>query len=305
MAKDELSVALAELRAETESIRLSAARRIRKHAGELTAESEAVVREAFAEESVPWVRGVLAEILAIGAPPVGEEVTIAAPRWDERIEGTSPEVARQAINHSTRKVLHEVAGVVGRARLAAGTDFGEDYPDSETDRQLRYLSDVCGGLRKLADATVNPSGEEFDLDTELRYLAKSVADDLFIEIRVEGPANFMVKADRALLGIAIRNLLTNAAEATEAVHPNGDRAVQLTWGESSDGVHVSVIDRGPGPPAFLARTSRPGISTKVGHPGYGLATASEAMRGIGGEVRLSRNNRGGATAVISWPSADA
>src|SRR6476646_9905687 len=58
MAKDELSVALAELRAETESIRLAAARRIRKHAGELTAESEAVVREAFAEESVPWVRGV-------------------------------------------------------------------------------------------------------------------------------------------------------------------------------------------------------------------------------------------------------
>lgn len=293
--------ALGSLRAESETRRLAAARTVLEHASELSDEAQKTVSEAFAKEDVPWVRGILAEALAVGAPELDEGVVIAAPSWDEQIEGADPEVARQAINTSTNRVLHEVAAVVGRVRVAAGEDF-EGFPGTETERQLKFLSDVCRGLRTLATATDNPQIEEFDLCAELRQLAADVSAELVVEIRVEGPGPvFMIRADKTLLRLAVSNLLLNAAEATESLREKDERAVLLTWGTSADSNHVSIIDRGPGPAPFLTIRRRVGVSTKVGHPGYGLATASEAMRTLGGEVLIRRNDRGGATAVISWP----
>jgi len=301
---DELRRALDDLKAEPESIRLSAARLLQQRASDLSREAEREVREAFAVEPVPWVRGALAQTLAADAPPLETGVTIPAPRWDEQVEGAKPEVARRAINISTRRVLHEVSAVVGRSQVAAGIDLGDDYPGSETYKQLTYLSELCEGLDTLANATVNPKLDEFDLRALLLELAARIERDFIASIKVEGPKDFMVIADKALLGLAIRNLLVNAAEATESLNAADDRVVLVTWGVSAEGsVHISVIDRGPGPASFLASTTRAGVSTKVGHSGYGLATSSEAMRGLGGEVRISRNDRGGATVVVIWPGA--
>jgi len=300
---DKVVRALARLRSESESTRLEAARELRENTTDLSGEAQAEVGAAFAKEDVPWVRGVLAEILALGVSELDEPTAVAAPRWDEEIEDAAPEVARQAVNVSTNRVLHEVAAVVGRARVAAGEDFA-NFRGSETERQLQFLSDVCNGLRVLASATSNPQIEEFDLRAELIALADRVSTTLEVPvpIRLEGPGPvFMVRADRTLLDLAIRNLLANAAEATESLDAPGERAVTITWGISGDSIQISIIDRGPGPPPFLATRSRVGVSTKVGHPGYGLATASEAMRSLGGEVFIRRNDRGGATALIRWP----
>ncbi len=300
---DDVAGALVRLRSESESTRLKAARELREKATGLSAEAQVAVGTAFAKEDVPWVRGVLAEILALGVGELDQLTAIAAPRWDEEIEDAAPEVARQAVNISTNRVLHEVAAVVGRARVAASEDFA-DFRGSETERQLQFLSDVCDGLRVLASATGNPQVEEFDLRAELSALAARVSASLEVPvpIRVEGPGPvFMVRADRTLLDLAIRNLLANAAEATESLDTPAERAVTITWGISGDSIQISIIDRGPGPPPFLATRSRVGVSTKVGHPGYGLATASEAMRSLGGEVLIRRNDRGGATALIRWP----
>jgi C4-dicarboxylate-specific signal transduction histidine kinase len=98
----------------------------------------------------------------------------------------------------------------------------------------------------------------------------------------------------------LRNLIVNAAEATDTLE-GYDRVVVVTWGVSGKSVQIAVIDRGPGPAPFLAQSTRAGLTTKIGHSGYGLATASEAMRSMDGEVQLSRNERGGATALILWP----
>ena len=78
------------------------------------------------------------------------------------------------------------------------------------------------------------------------------------------------------------------------------RSIVLTWGISAEGIHVTVIDRGPGPPQLLGRVHSAGVSTKEGHPGFGLATASEALRSLGGSVEIQRNDRGGATVVLTW-----
>ncbi|MGH2941050.1 MAG: ATP-binding protein [Solirubrobacterales bacterium] len=303
MEDDDLKTALEDLKGASETQRLKGARFFQERATAiLDAKVEAAVREAFAAESVPWVRGPLLEVLAAGEPELENGVTIDAPRWDERLETVDPDLARQVLHLTAERMLHEVSSVVGRARLAAGDEMGSDYHASETASQLRFLSNVCTGLRTLSGATNAPAIAEFDLSANLRDLAGSVAGDLLFPIHVEGPGPFMVLCDWTLLHLAVRNVLVNAVEATQSVGPSDPtRAIVLTWGISPGGTHVTVIDRGPGPSRALARIGRAGVSTKPGHTGYGLATASEALRSLGGTVKLHRNDQGGASVVLSWP----
>ena len=301
MAESELDKAVGGLRSKTETQRLEAARTVLREADPLSVAVENAVRDALAVESVPWVRGVLAEILSrnVAEPQLG--ATISAPRWDDQLEAVDSDLARQVLNTSTRRILHEVASVVGRANLAATTEFGPPYAESQTRRQLEYLIDVCQALRTLATATQTPTTSEFDLSERLESLAETMGQDFLFPIHADGPSPFVVFSDWNLLQLAVRNILTNAIEATLSLRsPEAGRAVVLTWGSTVDGSHITVIDRGPGPPRFLLTMGQSGVSTKEGHPGYGLATASEAMRSLGGSLSISRNERGGATLVMSW-----
>jgi signal transduction histidine kinase len=299
---ERLRRALETLQATRETDRLAAARSITRLGCELSPEDYRAVQQALARETVPWVRGALAEIVAASDHGIVDAgVAVPAPSWDADLEGLDPAEARQVINTSTKRVLHEVSAVVGRAKLAASADLGTGYADSETARQLEFLSDVCAGLRTLSAATQVPELVEFDLAQELVELARSVADEMICPVRASGHGPFIVTSDKRLLRVAVRNILINAVEATLAVGAADEsRAVTLTWGVSADGFHATVIDRGPGPPGFLAAIRKPGVSTKEGHPGFGLATASEAMRSLGGSVQIRRNDRGGATVVLAW-----
>ena len=305
MPSDEVAAALAGLAAPRESDRLAAARAIQRLVRPPAPDVAQAVSEALAVENVPWVRGTLADILAmLAGTSLDEGVAVPAPSWDGELEGLEPDEARQVINTSTKRVLHEVAAVVGRAKLAATGDLGNAYEGSETARELEFLSDVCAGLRILSAATQVPKLVEFDLSNELKDLAAAVAKERLCPVHANGPAPFVVHSDRGLLRVAVRNILLNAVEATLSVGAvDESRAVMLTWGMSAQGYHATVIDRGPGPPQFLGAIRTAGISTKRGHPGYGLATASEAMKSLGGSVELRRNDRGGATVVLSWKDA--
>jgi C4-dicarboxylate-specific signal transduction histidine kinase len=209
--------------------------------------------------------------------------------------------ARQSLNISARRVLHEVSAVVGRVSVAAREELGEHYSRSETARELAFLTDVCKGLRTLGSATETPSLAEIDLSDQLKKLAATITEEHICRVLVTGPTPFVVTSDWALLSLAANNVLVNAVEATLQTGPADERPVRLTWGSSSDGVHITVIDRGPGPPSFLAHPRRAGLSTKDGHPGYGLATSSEAMRSLGGRVLVQRNDLGGTSVILSWP----
>jgi signal transduction histidine kinase len=301
MSDERLEQALNDLVATTETARLTAARAILDLMGELSPRIDAGVREALARESVPWVRAVMLQILAKSGPALETGILVSAPSWDEQLNSVDMDVARQVVNMSTTRVLHEVSAVVGRAKLAARAELSGDYRGSETVRQLEFLSEVCAGLRTLASATQSPTLAEFDLSQELGELARAVSEERICPILASGPAPYIVVSDRGLLCLAVRNILLNAVEATVSVGPADEsRAIVLTWGSSPGGSHATVIDRGPGPPQFLVATRSAGVSTKEGHPGYGLATASEAMRSLRGAVKIQRNDRGGATVVLSW-----
>lgn len=299
---DEVAALLAGLSAESYSERLSAARALRAMNADISSDADRRIREVLAIETVPWVRGVLSDILqSTGSDPLHDGVAIPVPVWDDRLAGFEPELAREAITLATSRVLHEVAAIVGRAKLAAADDLGDDYQGSWTERELSFLADTCQALRRLNSATKVPAPEEFDLKDELTRLASTIEAEVLCPVHANGPGPFIVVADRALLLLALRNVIINAVEATLSAGPaSGSRPVVVTWGTNARGVHVSVIDRGPGPPPFLAGIKTAGVSTKDAHPGYGLATASEALKSMNGTVEVRRNDRGGATVVLSW-----
>ncbi len=297
----ELDVARDKLRSSSSPLRAWAARSILAIDGDLPAAVDVEVRQALSKEELPWVRGVLLEVLEKGSPGFGEGVVVPAPSWDQELDDVPAEVARQSLNTSARRVLHEVSSVAGRLNVVAREELAERYGGSETARELTFLTAVCKGLRTLASATEVPTHTEFDLSAELAELAATVTRELVCDVLAAGPAPFMVTSDWSLLSLAVNNILVNAAEATLLTGgPVGERPVSLNWGSSANGAHITVIDRGPGPPAFLARPTSGRVSTKEGHPGYGLATASEAMRSLDGKVLVRRNDLGGTSVILSW-----
>jgi signal transduction histidine kinase len=295
----------ADLRSKSGPARAGAARAILGVGGELPAALDVEVREALTSEDLPWVRGLLLEILEAGSPAFAEGVVVPAPSWDQPFEGVPPELARQTLNTSARRVLHEVSAIVGRLDLAARDELGTGFGGSETARELAFLQAVCKGLRTLASATEAPTLTEFDLGDRLSEVAQTITQNYVCPVLAAGPAPFTVTTDWALLSLAVNNVLVNAAEATLLTGPTDGRAVRLNWGSSAAGIHATIIDRGPGPPSFLAKQPKTRVSTKEGHPGYGLATASEAIHSLGGDVLVQRNDLGGTTVILSWPDTQA
>jgi signal transduction histidine kinase len=297
----DLAHLLDQLGADSLSDRLAAARAL-KTLGQPTTEVERAVRAAYTVESVPWVRGALAAVLDQTSDGVLDQgLVVPAPAWHEQMSAFEPLLAREAITLATSRVVHEVAAVVGRAKLLAALEFGDQYGASGTARELEFLADTCRALRTLSSATKAPQPSEFDLSRELTSLAAALQDEMLCPIHASGPDPFMVVADRTLVLLAVRNVLVNAVEATLTLGSvDASRAVVVTWGVTADGVHISIIDRGPGPPSLLAALKSAGVSTKEGHPGYGLATASEALKSMNGTVEIRRNDRGGATVVMKW-----
>ncbi len=108
-----------------------------------------------------------------------------------------------------------------------------------------------------------------------------------------------VSADRALLGLALENLLRNAAQ----VSPR-DAEVRLIISSSDAGlVQLAVEDDGPGiAPADRPRIFEPFFTTRAVGTGLGLPIVKRLIEAHGGNVRLDDPTPGrGARFELSLP----
>ncbi len=120
-----------------------------------------------------------------------------------------------------------------------------------------------------------------------------------IELRVEAPdAGPMIQADRVLVEWALEALVRNSIDALSS------RGGLITVGVKSDGdkVLVSVTDDGPGVPLEVrSNLFEPGVTTKQGGWGIGLALARRVIEEVhGGYIDLLASDTG-ATFVVSLP----
>ena len=76
----------------------------------------------------------------------------------------------------------------------------------------------------------------------------------------------------------------------------------LTWGRAGDEVFFAIIDSGSGFNGNPNNALKIGVTNKDKnvHTGYGLATASSAMKAMEGELLLSNSLDGGARFELRW-----
>ncbi len=158
-------------------------------------------------------------------------------------------------------------------------------------RGLLLLAQADSGQLKLAFEELNLSETIDALVEDTRILAAGLNLNFDLQIQPE----LRIRADRALLQMAILNLLDNAVKYNE---PQGSISVSLT---RNDSLVLTVCSAGPGIPAadqprLFERFYRgdPARQPQVEGFGLGLSLAREIVRAHGGELAL-RESRPGQT----------
>jgi PAS domain S-box-containing protein len=172
----------------------------------------------------------------------------------------------------------------------------EDKRAGEVIRRLRLL------LKK-GEVQHQP----FDINEVVREVLKLVRSDLVNQgVAVEAelaPALPEVNADRVQLQQVLLNLVMNACDAM-AGGPAGDHKLIIrTELAGSEGIRVSVADRGVGLASEnLEKVFEPFFTTKVQGMGLGLSVCRSIITAHGGKLWATNNPGRGATFQFTLPT---
>jgi signal transduction histidine kinase len=293
------SEALSALSSTDLAVRLDAARSLAQNAREADVPR---LQQALTSEKVVWVRTALRQAIARASedsqPTSGDH---------ETEEVVPPEVFDQirtiAVNETTRRIVHEVAPIVGALRMYAREEIS-GFEKSKTQTQIERLQLLLHAIDRLSQAAVAPTLREFDLSALIKSLADAETTARKTKVDLAGPTPLLVVGDSSLVEIAAANGLRNAIEAVEEIGLKEavPTPVVVNWGETDRDIWVVVLDKGSGPPNAIERAFEIGSTTKENHLGMGLATARQAVQSMSGTISLSlRAETGGARFEIRWP----
>jgi len=203
-------------------------------------------------------------------------------------------------------LLHPIQNVGNNMRLLLREDLDSEARqecgkviDREMTTIKRFLDDLHG--------IVKPKPlERFAMD--LNVAAKEVADSMRAEsertgVAVEahyGPGTLIIHGDRFALGRVLRNLITNAIQATEA----GGRVTIATSRIGPD-VQVNVTDTGSGIPADrLSSIFEEFVTTKRRGLGLGLAITKRIVEQLDGSIAVESEVGRGTAFTLRFPARD-
>ncbi|HMB70251.1 MAG TPA: ATP-binding protein, partial [bacterium] len=188
----------------------------------------------------------------------------------------------------------------------------DDLADGDAEAARKHLAGVGQGLDRVAAIvrqTLQQAGdgrgakERVDLGSIVERTVDFVRDDPKTRgiALTSSPARqpMPVIANATTLGQLVLNLILNACEA----QPDGG-SVDIRTEPGSEGVRLSVEDRGPGlGPGDEERVFEPFFSTK-GSSGLGLFLCHAIAADHGGSLRASNREDGGARFVLELPLAN-
>ena len=146
--------------------------------------------------------------------------------------------------------------------------------ESEIARADRLISDMLSYSR-----VCEPMKESVELDAVVEGIVKpyEAPEGGKVEFKA-GAKGAAVKADKKLLGEALKRLLDNAFDAT-----GGKGTAKVATGIAKEGVWISVTDSGPGVDAKVkASLFEPFVTDKPRGLGLGLALAKKVLEAHGG-----------------------
>ncbi|WP_437929521.1 GAF domain-containing sensor histidine kinase [Sorangium sp. So ce291] len=197
---------------------------------------------------------------------------------------------------SRLELLHRRAEIAGRDDDTRDLDRA-----SESIAQLgRLISDLLD-VGRLEQGLFEVVPMAMDLAALVQDIARTLGTPS-VEVRVEGPPELMVAADRSRLRQALENLVSNAIKHSPAgksvlIKLSNDLRAGMEY------VHIDIIDHGAGvPPELLPRIFDRFVSGgSASGMGLGLYLASRIAAAHGGSLTVNSPPGNGATFRLTLP----
>ena len=217
------------------------------------------------------------------------------------------------VSHELRTPLTAIKGLIETLRDGAVDDLNARDKfiasiEGETDRLIRLVNDLLI-LSRADSQALTLHREQFDLTD----LARACADELAASVAARRVAVIVdgqptqVHADHDRIRQVLINLLDNAIRYSPS-----SGFVRVSVASASDGVTVSVQDRGPGIPAteqarvferfYRADKARARDVGAVG-AGLGLSIAQTLVEAHGGQIVLESREGQGTTVRFTLPAS--
>ena len=248
----------------------------------------------------------------IEASGARDEVRIMADAFDHMLDRLEEAFARQRsfvsdASHELRTPLTAIRGqleVLARAERPEAEEVRrvQRLVAAEVDRMTRLTEDLL--LLAATEESRSIQREMIELEPLLADLCAAAEPTADRRFSVDAHAGGMLNADRDRITQALRNLLRNAVEHTDA-----GGAIQLGAAQAPAGrVRLWVDDDGPGIPAsererVFDRFQRidPARARRAGGTGLGLAIVRAIVDAHGGRAWATESPLGGARVVIELP----
>jgi len=211
-----------------------------------------------------------------------------------------------ALSHDLNGLLTTIMGSVATLEVGLGRMPEEDIRaligslDRGSRRMMSLLNDLVD-LDRLDRGIVEPRREETDLAQLVRSCVEHFENDRS-RIEEEDLEEAIVLVDAAQIERIVDNLLGNALKYSPV-----DSPVWVSVKREADGARLVVSDDGPGVPEELReavfQTYRRGHAETASGLGIGLSLVRRFAELNGGQAWVEDHEGGGASFVVSLPSA--
>jgi len=165
-------------------------------------------------------------------------------------------------------------------------------------RQVDRCKEAISVISTSAGSSRAESGEAMDVDRYLQRLLDEWQEQHpaagLTRTLLGGPAAARILAERTLTQ-SLANILNNAAEVSP-----GSIELWAQWDDTR--LELRVRDKGPGISESVSDSlGKAPVSTKDGGLGVGLYLAHATIRRMGGDIKMSNSEEGGAITYITLP----
>jgi signal transduction histidine kinase len=241
----------------------------------------------------------------------GDELAELGPDFDRMV------AQLRSLMEGQRRLLHDVSHELRSplARLQAAIGLAHQQPDrlqaslERIEREGVRMDRLVGELltlSRLEAATAPPQTETVDLVEMVDQIADDARFEAGARIDVDAPVPLSVRGAPDLLWSAVENIVRNAVK-----HGGAGKPVDVHLGGDDGGVHIDVLDHGPGiaaehlgdifEPFFRSNPTQNNVD---GH-GLGLAIAKRVVETHGGRIAAANRPEGGLRVTITLPRAEA
>lgn len=197
-------------------------------------------------------------------------------------------------------ISHDLQNLLQIAILQLESPGAKSAQAVEMERSLRRLADVGERMREIArGGSADRQPTTFRVDALLDDIAELAMVHTLVRIRGLdrrfGDASVLT-GDPTILGLAVFNLLLNAAQASRSA------PVRLAAYRDGGQLLIEVHDDGPGVPAEMRdQIFAPFFTQREGGSGLGLISVKAAAEAFGGAVEIDRSPLGGALFRLRLP----